>query len=148
MKGRTLLLPGNSVLKQIIVASALALFGCYGDPSGPDFRVTVEGFVLEYVDATRTTTRPVDGALVEVLLPDGQTRQWCFPLSGFCGTREWASQSLTGPDGHYVLIIGEPDDCGLRVRADGGGGQIATAPRVAPGCRNGGTYDGPTLIIE
>ena len=131
-----------------MLASALALLGCTGDPTGSDFRVTVEGFVLEYVDATRTTTRPVDGALVELLLPFGQTQQWCFPLSGTCTPVGWASQGLTGVDGLYILTVFEPDHCGLTLRADGGGGQVASAPLDVSGCKDGRTYDGPTLIIE
>ena len=157
MKEQALLVLRNPVLKRIMVASALALLGCTGDPSGPDFRATVEGFVLEYVDATRTTTRPVVGGVVEVLLPAGQTQELCFQFSGTCTSVRWISQAGTDLDGRYVLTIFEPDHCGLRVRAfniaagfDGPAdtAKIATAERVVARCVNGGTYDGPTFIIE
>ena len=67
--------------RAILVTSALALCGCDNTPtdgSPEDDFFVVTGFVLEYTDASRTTTVPVVDAMLEVILPDGETREECF----------------------------------------------------------------------
>ena len=149
----------------ITVAGALTLFGCDSTPTDgvpeDDFFV-VTGLVLEYTDATRTTTVPVVDAMLEVILPDGETREECFgnifggPVN--CIDVEWVAQAWTNMDstGLYRFEIEDPEHCALRVRAYSGHintipiktGKTATVPRLAEVCENHGIQDGPTLIIQ
>lgn len=166
MKERTL--PGNSVLKRITVASALVvtlLFGCNGDPSGPDpvpFTSRFSGFVLEYTDGTRTTTRPVGTARLEVLLPDGETGEYCDADVAFgpvtCRQVQFVGLGFTGNTGQYGISVEDPAHCALRLRAwehnigaggsGHGEGKTATAPMLGTPCENNGAQEVPTLIVE
>lgn len=163
----------------ITAANALVLpllLGCIGDPNGVpnDFFFEVDGLVLEYTDATKTTTRPVpDVTWVGVILPDGQTRDWCDFVD--CYTTNFVADAYTFTDvlthtaGHYSLQVRDPAHRELRVRAWEEArqatttdpltgrkvytysGKTATAPRLAepPDCKHGRIEeDGPTLIIE
>ncbi len=153
--------------RAIVVASALALFGCNGDATQPDlFNLQVNGLVLEYTDGTRTATRPVlDLTWVFVILPDGETGQVCDDTG--CLTVNFVASALTFTDtldnsaGHYSIDIGSSFECTLRVRAwelagAGNGvftysGKTATAPRLASpsDCKDRTILEnGPTLIIE
>ena len=106
MNEQRLLLPGNSVLRRVMVACGLTLFGCCDstptDGSPEDDFFVVTGLVLEYTDASRTTTVPVVDAMLEVILPDGETREECFgnifggPVD--CIDVEWVAQAWTNMD--------------------------------------------------
>ena len=143
-----------------MVACALALFLPFGCTGTDIFIVNVEGFVLEYVDDTRTTTRPVADAWVEVILPDGQTQEICADSNPpGCFDLQWVAETSTDSDGHYILSIFDRDHCALRVRAYGDAvgafppvpdttSKTATAPRLAESCEHLVPQEGPTLIIE
>jgi hypothetical protein len=144
-----------------MVASAIAfpLLGSCGDPTGVDDVIDVTGYVLEYTDATRTTTVPVVDAMLELILPDGETREECVGwLTVDCYDVAWVDKSWTNMDdsGRYLFRITDPEHCALRVRAYGGHvngvpittGKTATAPRLAAVCEYGNQQEGPTLIIE
>ena len=155
---------GANCRSTIMVASALALFGCGGDPSGPQdepFTSTFTGFVLEYADDTRTTTSPFPGAHLYVILPDGETREFCEPEVPFgpaiCKQVQWVVRGMSfsaGPfssDGEYGFDVTDPAHCVLRLRAwefPDNTGKTATAPLLAESCEHLGTQEGPTLIIE
>ena len=158
------------MLRRIIpVTGALVLpllFGCGADPNDvtPIFFSRVGGFVLEYADSTRTTTVPVVDAWLEVLLPDGVTREHCFGRTFTgpdtpCDIVNWAAQTTTfDAAGRYEITVEDPSYCALRLRAwenhslqDGveiKTGKTATAPRLAAFCTHEGMQEGPTLIIE
>ena len=168
MQKRALRLPRNSVLERLMIASALALpllFGCGGDPSGPDpfpFTSTFTGFVLEYTDGTRTTTRPVETARLEVLLPDGVTEEYCDADVAFgpvtCRQVQFVRLGFVDSTGRYAIDVLDPAHCALRLRAwehnigaggsGHGEGKTATAPILGTPCENRGTQEGPTLIVE
>ena len=129
----------------------------------PIFFSQVSGFVLEYTDNTRTTTMPVVDAWLEVLLPEGVTREHCFGGNFLgpdtpCDMVSWAAQTTTYAAGRYEITVEDHAYCALRLRAwehhslqDGveiKTGKIATAPRLAASCAHASTEDGPTLIIE
>jgi len=159
---------GDSVLKRIGARSPLTitlLFGCTGDPGGvPDdlFASHFTGLVLEYTDNTRTATRAVVGARVEVLLPDGVTEEYCDADYAFgpvtCRQVQFVEVAFPGPDGQFWLTVDNPAHCALRLRAwernigvagsGHGEGKTATLPVLGTPCENNGIQAVLSLIVE
>ena len=146
--------------QSLVMGMLLPLLGCgILDPSSGDFSSVVTGFVLEYTDATRTTTVPAVNMGLDLLLPDGETRRFCFdPFFGekVCARVEWLITASTLSGGRYSFDIEDPAHCALRVRAYTSShsltnipvGKTATAPRLAALCEHNGRHEGPTLILE
>ena len=118
----------------------------------PTWETRVEGLVLEYTESTLTTTVPVSGANVSLLLPEG-AEAYCLLV--LCDI-EFPERTTTNGSGAFFFTFIDPAACTLRVRADVtrrnplDGTEVrktAEAPQVAPDCREG-RVDGPTLILE
>jgi len=105
-----------------------------------------------------TSTSPVSDATVYVLLPEGQSRQYCVGLQPSCIEVQWVNRTLTDERGRHSFHIEDPAHCGLRVRAydqrillfdlPSGEEATVTAPSLATVCEVGGSQEGPTLILE
>jgi hypothetical protein len=112
------------------------------------------GYVLEYTDSTRTATTPMVGAWLEVILPDGETREFCVGLTVTCYDVQWVSQGITDATGRYDVIVTDRAHCTLRIRAyefwvnGQTSGRTATGPLLIPQCEHLGVHEGPTLILE
>ena len=138
----------------IVGALALpVLFACSSTTELiPAWEMRVEGLVLEYTDSTLTTTVPVSGATVSLLLPEG-AEAYCLVV--LCDL-EIPEKTTTDDSGGFFFTFIDPAACTLRVRADVIRGdpldgaavrKTAEAPQVAPDCSEG-RVEGPTLILE